>query len=383
MKSKQTSFTPQASKLTFISAEATNTRLMGVVGVVTHWLDGASRKITQIFHLDYEVYGIDGFYHLTEPDEKELSELILGVTGGLGGKFVRITFRELVYLLKTAYRVDPNSVEAHVDFDVYLETFLSWEEDLNMTEMIDLMESLSPPISSDIHGINYAIMRLVGCDPVSGVALWENPEQAVVQKFFDAPFTLIKNTSTLIDVEEQMSVYKVEALIDFEQQYKLLVFKVVVNPLTKKIRSVVLADDLKISSIEASFNLNKPEHILVTNVKDSFFERRFAENNPEMMKQTYYQGQLYIEFNPNNDHVAQNPYFLNGDIFAMYFFARSGQLLVASFSKSNLEAIDETLLKNHAYEESLQFICELKTDDPIMYGYINSNYETIFDYLSH
>lgn len=383
MKSKQSNFAPIASKLTFVSAEATNTRLMGVVGVVTHWLDGAERKITQIFHLDYEVYGIDGFYHLTEPEESELQELILGVTGGLGGTFIKISFRELVYLLKTAYRVDPNSVEAHVDFDAYLETFLSWEEDLSMAEIIDLMECLSPPISSDVHAINYAIMRLVGLDPVSAVALWENAELAVRQKFFDTPFTLIKNTTTLIDVDEKSSVYKAEALIDFEQQYKLLVFKVVINPTNKKIRAISLADDLKISSIEASFNLNKPEYIIVANVKDAFFERRFVENNPEMMKQTYFQGQLYIEFNSNNDHVAQNPYFLNGDIFAMYFFARSGHLLVASFSKANLELIDETLLKNHAYEESLQFICELKTDDPIMYGYINSNYETIFDYLSH
>jgi hypothetical protein len=383
MKSKNSSVVPHASKLTFVGAEATNTRLMGVVGVVTHWLDEAMRKITQIFHLDYEVYGIDGFYHLTEPDEKERSELILGVTGGLGGKFVSISFRELVYLLKTAYHVEPNSVEAHVDFDAYLETFLSWEEDLTEAEVIGLMSALNPPIVSEIQAINYAIMRLVGCDPVSAIALWENPAQAVVQKFFDAPFTLIKNTSTLMEAEEQMSVYKVEALIDFEAQYKLLVFKVVVNPINKKIRSVALAEDLKISSIEASFNLNKPEHIIVTNVKDAFFERRFVENNPEMMKQTYFQGQLYIEFNTNNDHVALNPYFLNGDIYAMYFFSRSGHMLIASFSKANLEAIDETLLKNHAYEESLQFICELKTDDPIMYGYINSNYETIFDYLSH
>lgn len=383
MKSRQTHFTPQTSKLTFVSAEATNTRLMGVVGVVSHWRDESERRIIQIFHLDYEVYGIDGFYHLTEPDEKELQELILGVTGGLGGTFVGISFRELVYLLKTAYDVDANSVEAHVDFDAYLETFLSWQADLSMKEVVSLMEGLSPSISSAVHAINYAIMRLVGCDPGSAVALWEDPELAAGQHFFDAPYTLIKNTCTPVDVGAFGAVYKAEALIDFENRYKLLVFTVTVNPDNKKIRSVVLADDLKISSIEASFNLNKPEYIIVTNVKDSFFERRFSENNPEMMKQTYYQGQLYIEFNPNNDHVALNPYFLNGDIYAMYFFARSGHMLIASFSKSNLDAIDETLIKNHAYEESLQFVCELKTDDPIMYGYINSNYETIFDYLSH
>ena len=40
--------TIKASKLKFVSAQATNTRLMGVVGVVVHWIDEAEREIAQI-----------------------------------------------------------------------------------------------------------------------------------------------------------------------------------------------------------------------------------------------------------------------------------------------------------------------------------------------
>ena len=101
------------------------------------------------------------------------------------------------------------------------------------------------------------------------------------------------------------------------------------------------------------------------------------------MKQEYTQGQLYIEFNTDNAHVSENPYYLNGDIYAMYFFSRAGQLLIASFSKANLEQIDSLLVNNQTYAESLQFVCELKTDDPILYAYINSEYQTIFEFLSH
>ena len=374
----------KSSKLKFNRAEATNTRLMGVVGVVTHWTDEAEREIVQIFHLDYELYGIDGFYHLVEPTEKALSELLLSVTGGLGGTFESITFRELVYLLKSAYHVEPVSIETHVDFDAYIETFLSWQVDLADYEVLDLMVKLNPPILNPVHAINYLVMRLVGTDPISTVALWDTGHVPEKMDFFDAPYTLIKNTSTLLtdDTASDEATYRVEALIDYEHKYKLIVFKFHMNRVTNKVIRIEAVEELVISSIEAAFNLNKPEYILVTQIKDEFFERRFVENNPEMMKQTYYQGQLYIEFNPHNNHVSQNPYYLNGDIFAMYFFSRSGHLLIASFSKENLDIIDGMLIRNQTYTESLQFICELKTDDPILYAYINSNYETIFDYLS-
>lgn len=374
----------KSSKLKFNRAEATNTRLMGVVGVVTHWTDEAEREIVQIFHLDYELYGIDGFYHLIEPTEKALSELLLSVTGGLGGTFEPVSFRELVYLLKSAYQVEPNSIETHVDFDAYIETFLTWQVDLTDSEILELMVKLNPPILNPVHTINYLVMRLVGRDPVSTLALWEDGCVPEKMDFFDAPYTLIKNTSTLLtdDALSDQATYRVEALIDYEHKYKLIVFKFYLNRASNRVVRIEAVEELVISSIEAAFNLNKPEYILVTQIKDEFFERRFVENNPEMMKQTYYQGQLYIEFNPHNNHVSQNPYYLNGDIFAMYFFSRSGHLLIASFSKENLDVIDGMLIRNQTYTESLQFICELKTDDPILYAYINSNYETIFDYLS-
>ena len=381
MKPENLKHTIQPSKLKFVSAEATNTRLMGVVGVVTYWTDESERSVAQIFHLDYEKYGIDGFYHLVEPAEKEFKALILAVTGGLGGQFVRISFRELVYLLKTAFHVDPTSVEEHADFEVYMETFMSWQVDLTDEEIVELFRSLTPTIEGPCHAINYLIMRLVGCDLVSTVALWENPELSKGESYFYTPYTLIKNTCHLLESTPLTETYKVEALIDYETKYKLKVFKVTLNRETFKIHEIEYLEELMITSIEAAFNLNKPEHIIVSQVKDAFFERRFAEKNPEMMKQNYPQGQLYIEFNQHNRHVALNPYYLNGDIYALYFFTKSGQLLIASFSPEVLTRIDKALEDSAAYDESLQFVCELKTDDPVLYAFINSEFENIFDYL--
>ena len=215
----------KSSKLKFVSAKATNTRLMGVVGLIAYWRDEAEREIAQIFHLDYEVYGIDGFYHLIEPEEATFNELVLAVTGGLGGTFVTLDFKSFVYLVKTAYHVDPNSVEAHVDFDRYMETFETWKIALDETEIVKLHQKLSPPIESPFAAINYMMMRLVGKDDEGAKSLWLKQPSEVVE-YVDAPYTLIKNTSTLIEDLETVLSYRVEALIDFEHKYQLMVFQI-------------------------------------------------------------------------------------------------------------------------------------------------------------
>ena len=371
------------SGMKWIKAEATQTRLMGVVGMVAYWESSQGEKLIQIFHLDYEVYGIDGYYHLINPSEPTLRDLILSVTGGLGGAFVPISEKEYVHLLKTAYLKNPDSIEEHVDFDYFYDLFMSFEDTLSEVKSIQLLERLTPELKSDFHRINYLIMRIVGCDPVSVLGFLKSPEMVSSLVFFDQPYTLIKNTSRLDKIEREIAYYQTESVVDYEDRYRILVFEIGLSVQTHKIVSVQKKEELTISSIEASFNLNRPEYMIVTQMKDSFFERKFAKNNPEMMKQSYYQGQLYIEFNSSNDHVCDNPYVLNGDIYAMYFFSRSGQFLIASFSEQNLNIIDAQLIEENAYEESLHFVCELKTDDPVLFDYMNSSYESIFDFLSH
>ncbi len=374
-------FDVKTSRLKFVKAEATNTRLMGVVGVVARFLDEGLREIVQIYHLDYEVYGIDGLYHLIEPSDQELENLILMVTGGLGGDFVEISEEAFYHLVLSAYTVDKNSVETHVDFDAFSETFYSWEDHLNAVEQAELYIRLAPKLDTDIAIINYLMMRLVGKDFIA-VKILIDPQYEVELHCLELPYTLIKNTIKLVSEDTNIAHYRVEALIDFDEKYKLMLFDVDLSKSTNLVIGLVHTESLTLSSIEAAFNLNKSEHIIVSQVTDHFFERRFSKSNPEMMKQTYYQGNLYIEFNKDNGHVNQNPYYLNGDIYAMYFFSRSGHFLVASLVEENLLSIDQMLQDQNLYEESLQFICELKTDDPVLYSYINSGYDTIFDFLS-
>jgi hypothetical protein len=269
-----------------------------------------------------------------------------------------------------------------VDFEMFEETFDSLFVDLSLEDEIKLYEKLTPEIVSNEQAIHYFVMRYIGCDYPSAMMLWKDGRIDPDFELLDMPHTLIKNFCVRLGETEGVDQYKVEALVDYETKYKLMIIHVDVERATHKIVRANCAEEMVISSIEAAFNLSKPEHMMVMHVQDSFFERRFSKNNPEMMKQSYPQGQLYIEFNPNNDHLLENPYFLNGDIYAMYFFGYDGQLIVCTMRGENLEEIDKMLEENHAYEESLGFICELKTDEPVLFTYVNSSYDNIFDYLA-
>lgn len=369
------------NKLIFKNAKATNTRMMGVVGLICEWKDTLGREVVQIFHLDYEAYGIDGFYQFVDGNEREITNTILGVTGGLGGTFVEITYDEYVFLIKSAYVVDPSSVESLVDFESFYDDFESLYAGLELEDEIRLYQRLCPEILTPQELLNYFVMRVVGNDYPSTLLLWKD---GVIDESFEiaeGAYSLLKNTTLKEVSSEQGQIYRCDALIDFEAHYMLVVLEIIVDETELKIVRAKVVESMEISSIEASFNLNKPEHMLVLSVDDAFFERRFSDRNPEMMKYDYYNGRLYTEFNRNNEHVKENPYYLNGDLYALYFFTGSGQLIIGSLQNDNLLEVDRAFEENGIYDDSLSLICELKTDHPILYSFMNSAYDNIFDFF--
>jgi len=364
--------------LTFIEAKATDTRLMGVVGVVAKWMDSAGTTVVQVYHLDFEGFGIDGFHHIPSPSDETLEAVVQGVTGGLGGTFRPISQPELEFLILEAYHQDERCTEALVDFEWFEPTFERMQLTLSESEILALFRRLSPELSAPVHRINYFMMRWVGRD-FSTFPLFLTPgalHQA--EPLFGVEYTLIKNTV----YPEKDGMYRAEALVDFETQYQLVVVSLKLSE-NGMIESVRIKERMSISSIEAAFNLSKPEFMTVSLINDAFFERKFTVSNPEMVKYIYDQGRLYIEFNRDNGHVAENPYYLNGDIYALYFFSKQGQLIVCSMKPEHLKEIDDMLTAEGAYAESLQFVCEIKTDEPVLYSFLQSGTENFFDFLSN
>lgn len=370
------------SKLKFIKAEATNTRLMGVVGLVAYFENEYSETVVQIYHLDYESFGIDGFHYLVNPAEEDFETLVLGVAGGLGGDFVPISYEAFVFLIKSAYAVDESCVDSLVDFECFEAQFEEMFADLTLDEEAALYMYLCPELSTPEMLINYFLMRVVGCDYKATLGLYKSGHFDESFELLETAQTLIKNTIHFRKKCKEIATYRCESIVDLEASYALIVTEFKVDLKNHEIVGVKELERLCMSSIEAAFNLNVPEYMIVCGVKDAFFERRFAVQNPEMMKQNYPFGNLYIEFNKDNSHVGNNPYRLSGDVYLMYYFTVSGQLIICGLSMENVMTLDAFFYENDVYEESLSRICEVRLDDPMLLTFVNSGYDNIFDFLS-
>ncbi len=361
----------------------TNTRLMGVVGMKLYWENEKGDEYIQFFHLDFEEYGIDGYESLIDGSKDEIEFISSKMMGGLGGKFVRISKREGIYLLNESYKINisnneslPQGVE---EYDFLLRTKL----DMNKDAEDKIWEKMCEDISNDFQLANYFVMRAVGFDKKGQQFLFE---QDKAQGFnpTEKPYTLIKNVTQLSYIEKDTKYYNVESLIDLDKGYQLIISKLGIKETEKGLKIVYaeINSKMKISSIEATFQLKKPEYILVYSLEDLVeVVEKFDKDKPNAMQNIHETGFLYTEFNLNNDHVRNSTYYLNGDIFAVYFITTKNQLAVSTFSKENLDEIKK-YLRGKSMGGMLELEGEFKTDTPILYEFVHSGYEDFFDFLN-
>jgi len=367
--------------LTFKEAFATNTRLMGVVGVMVRFLDSNNKEIVHVYHLDYESYGVDGFKEWRQISESDLRRELSKVIGGLGGRLESISFEELIYLLKTAYLVQDFDIEEGQDLLKWYPDFIENELVLEEEGELSLLRRLSGKFVSDEQRLHYFMMRFVGRDFI-GMKHLSVP--SVLVSWSDEgviPSTLIKNKVVKGEELADSVVYEVASLIDYEDTYKLLNSQIEVSKETGLVLSYIEMNHLVISANEAALRLAKKEYIGVYTVLKDGFRYLFEYKKPHLMMNIHQNGSLYTEFNSTNKHVEPPVYYLNGDIYAVYYLTDSDQLVVSTFNEENLENI-ETFFKNSGLNEYLAYEGDFEADTSLIYEFVNSGYESFYDFLN-
>lgn len=367
--------------LTFKEAFATNTRLMGVVGVMVRFNNNRGKEVVHVYHLDYESYGIDGFKEWHQISESDLRRELSKVIGGLGGRLESISFEEFIYLLKTAYRVQDFDIEEGRDLMIMYPSFIENALSLEPETILDLLRRLSGDLVSDEQSLHYFMMRFVGRDfegmkHLVGEALLESCKNELVQ-----PSTLIKNE--VVKEEELVSsiLYNVASLIDYEDTYKVLNSQIEVCKKTGKVLDYLEMNHLVISPNEAAMRLAKKEYIGIYTVKKDGFRYLFEYKKPYLMMNIHQNGSLYTEFNPTNSHVEAPIYYLNGDIYGVYYLTDSDQLVVSTFNEENLGAI-EAFFKQTGLDDYIVYEGDFEADTSLIYEFVNSGYESFYDFLN-
>ncbi|QXM06660.1 hypothetical protein [Crassaminicella indica] len=363
----------------FLKGYVTDTRLMGVIGLWIKWKRKDGKIFYQFFHLDAEEYGLDDYESVYGEDRVEIERIKGGMMGGLGGKFVPVNEREARYIIKS-YVKKNQKWNAPLPEPQWEYTFLINDEvDLSKEEKMNLWERICEPIESPFQLIHYYIMRSVGKDDEAVNYL---SVKDIDYKIVNSPSILLKNTIEIDETGKEIS-YITESLIDTEKKYKMVVSEIKLVDTEKglKVKAAQIKSMMRITSTEAAFALARKEYLLVYYVSDmGKLMKVFAKEKVHAMKSSYELGYLYTEFNPTNDHVKRQTYYLNEDVYGVYYMTTADQLVVAAYDEKIIEELQNYFVESK-FEEVLELEEKITLDHSLLYEFIHSDKDNIFDFL--
>ena len=362
----------------YINGFITNTRLMGVIAMGLHWKEN-NNEIHQFFHFDAEEYGFDNFESITNGTEIEIENAKAAMSGGLGGEDIEITEKEAKYIFNHYFEINQkNGIEIPKGLKDYA-FMIKDKVELNDADKKTVMNKICEEIISDFQLINYFVMRGYGLDKIGTNQLTDRIEFDIFNII--RPATLLRNEIEIIKTNK----YHCKALIENNGIHRIDILEIEIDDDKKnklKIGNAKKIDEMNISDIETSFLLNKAEYITAYNISNTeLFTELFSNNMTHALMNSHENGDMYIEFNKNNNHVKEQIYMLNGDIRGCYFITEADQLIVSSYSEEIITTI-ESEIENSNTNIYLELIDKLSFDKSVLYSYINSGYSNFFEFLS-
>ncbi|MFZ5968936.1 MAG: hypothetical protein ACOYVK_17405 [Bacillota bacterium] len=367
-------------KYRFIEAHVTNTRLMGVIGIRVSWETEEGNILTQFFHLDAEEYGFDEYVSLLDGTEEQIERTTAGIMGGLGGQLTSIHEKEVKYLVREFAKKNKKRNEPLPDPLWEYDFILKDKAELSEEELKALWLKLCAPVETPFQLINYFVMRSVGMDHEGAQYLMATEMDYHPVKAISG--TLLKNVIEPVSDEEHI-VYMTESIIEEGDKYKMFVSEIETVETSEglKIAKAEIKSKMNISSTEAAFTLMKKEYIAIYSVLDlgkAIIELDQAK--PQAMKHAYETGLLYTEFNPHNDHVKAKTYYLSEDVHGIYYITIGGQMIVGAYTADKMDELQQ-YFNGSPFADILSFEERMDLDSPLLYEFVHSEYENIYDFL--
>lgn len=369
----------------FISAYVTDTRLMGVLAIYAHWRiadSDSGQSLHQFFYIDCEERGFETYKSIVGNNMEEVEQMEQALIGGLGAGKIDITQRQLQGLL-THYRKfnQENDLPLPDNFPEY-SFLLEPETFLEAYEEIYLMQRICGEVSSDFQAVNYFLMRAFGHDRRGAAYLAdENCPLDVYDGYKQATFC--KNVIDRNETYPDGSVsYLCESLIEMNGNYETVISEVIVK--NKKVVFLRRCSGFAVSTAEAAMMLMKTEFVTVYEVllSDADMNRNIGELtvNLNTVMSTHENGRLFMAFKQNNDHVNNRVFRLSNDVKGLYFLTDYGQLIVASYSLSDIRFL-ENKLKNSPLAPYLVITAKYEFKEPVLFEFIQSDFEDFSAFL--
>lgn len=383
-----------ATERTFVSAYATDTRLMGVVATCMHWRlknDTQVVNFYQFFYYDAEEYGLDTYKSfIGNSDDEELESIEHTLIGGLGATKVPLTEDEARFLIchfaKTNHRLNQPLPEGHPQYLFLLDErqFPAFSREMQR----DMLTKLCTPIKSKYQLANYFLMRAFAHD-------WEminllSIDPLDVRGFLEIPpSTLFKNSIEDFNSDNQ-STFLCESLIECNNEYKIIVSDLQIND-DFQVTSCLKMTKLPISDYEASMILSKPEFITSYDVMElepflsdqlkGDFDYYFNSVVMDCLATDHPHGRMYLRFNRDNAHVDQKEYRLNDDVFGTYYLSDDSQLIVTAYTEESMTFLERELTAT-PLGLFLLFLSKYKLKQSVGYQFVQSQFCDFEDFMA-
>jgi len=390
-------YTVEPARRVFVSAEATDTRLMGVSALAILWevyptagTDAGSYHFHQFFYYDAEEFGLDSYRSMRGDDKLALETMQKAMIGGLGGRNVRLTEREARWLVQ-AYVRGSREQGAELAEPVREYEFLLHDPILlSDKEKGFLWRKICCPLKSEYHILNYFVMRLTGHDRSAVRYLTDSDETCenalrAMKELSPQPVTLYKS-ELVPHADESGTSYLSEAVLEDDDGYFLAVLEMTLtddlNMNERKVSSFRVNSSFRISPEEAAMQMNRDEFITCydINAAPDVFDAMFEIFSLGFMLTNHDNGRLFMEFNDNNDHVNKPVFKLHEDVHGLYYVSDFAQLIVAAYSEAAITEL-EFNISHTPLAEMTQVAGRYKFRETVLYDFIDSGAEDFVTYV--
>lgn len=393
----------------FMVAYATNSRLMGVCGLIIQRQltleDGSCQKLFQIFYFDAEEFGFDTYKKVITPmtdkfmTSAPLQQTIGKMFGGLGSDYVLVNEEEAYFLVNHYARYNKERNMTLPGAREEYQYILDMNTLFTQAQLNSLFQRISVPIRSTNQLVNYFVMRNVGRDINAARFLAEDnkyfpvipfPKGAVLmQNTIDRAYAPGPNSSLDYQTLEARcgpldGDYLCESLVEYNDRYYNFVTKVTVKKC--KVSDFQLVSQNEITATEATLITKKDSYIMVFDLADNPSKTMDLVETvfPGSLINIHENGTLAIIFHNDNDHVCNRTYRLNDDVYAMVLITSANELIFFSNEVERVAVVSALLLnKNGGIDNppKAEKIGFFKFPFPILPMYLDTEYDGFMEFL--
>ncbi len=368
----------------FIDGAVTDTRLMGVLGLRVHFLrhgvEGTS-DFYCFFYYDVEELGLDSVSVYELASEEAVNLATKARFGGLGAVMWPLNEKECRWLVNRFVEKTKELGEPLPENIEFIDFMLEDPPVLEQPEIDRLNGKMCAMLKNDYSVVHYYLMRGFGKDD-EGAKLLRSPysgESAFEDLSLSSHATFLKNTIDEFHNNDGRISYMSQSLVETDRSHYMVTSEIRVEggKVTEARQKSVFAVSLE----EASMLLSRAEYCTVYSILIPMedFDIDFAIFSIGTTRSSHENGDMYMEFKADNEHVNNRIFNLYDDIQTLFYVSDYGELVVAAYTLEDISDAERRIQLQLASD--VQLTVKMQFAHSVLYDFAQSEFTSFSQFV--